>query len=145
MDGDGLTDRYEIEIFGTDPTDADSDDDGINDGDELGLHETDPLERDSDGDGFCDGLEIDDFTDPLDPGSNDPKAQAWVEIGRAEAAKGTAAEPVTRLSHALPIIVPGGTITFVNSGDNPDPAPISLSTATTLRAMAGTVVIGNSP
>ena len=144
MDGDGLTDRYEIEVSGTDPTNSDSDADGINDGDELGLHATDPLERDSDGDGFCDGLEIDDNTDPLEPGSNDPKAQVWVEIGRTDAAKGSAAEPVSRLSHALPIIVPGGTITFVNSGNNPDPAPISLSTAATLEAVAGTVTIGSN-
>ena len=43
--------------YGTNPSDADSDDDGINDGDEL-IIGTDPNDADSDDDGITDGDEI---------------------------------------------------------------------------------------
>jgi hypothetical protein len=43
-----------VNLHGTDPLDADSDDDGLNDGAEGALG-ADPLDPDSDGDGVCDG------------------------------------------------------------------------------------------
>ncbi len=69
-DGDGIYDDDEIDIYGTDPDDADSDDDGIDDGDELeywaGSWDEDLdidgliniLDDDSDGDGLSDGDEV---------------------------------------------------------------------------------------
>jgi hypothetical protein len=65
-DGDGLSDREEVETFGTDPTKADTDGDGLTDGKEIELHRTDPKRTDSDGDGLGDREEIEVYgTDPL--------------------------------------------------------------------------------
>lgn len=94
-DGDGLSDRDEIEFFGTNPNNFDSDGGGVGDGDEVyfdtdpldpnddasldrdgdGLlnedetdfFETDPDNFDTDDDGVGDGEEIFNGTDPLDP------------------------------------------------------------------------------
>ena len=55
-DGDGLTDKVEDWVLGTDPILPDSDNDGLPDGDEIEI-ETDPKLVDSDGDGICDGDE----------------------------------------------------------------------------------------
>ena len=62
-DGDGLTNRQEIEL-GTDPQNPDTDGDGLLDGDEV-QRGTDPLNPDSDGDGLLDGDEVQRGTDPL--------------------------------------------------------------------------------
>ena len=53
-DGDGLTDKVEEWVLGTNPLLPDTDNDGLPDGDEL---ETDPRLVDSDGDGISDGDE----------------------------------------------------------------------------------------
>jgi len=78
-DGDGLTDRDEIQIYGTNPTLADSDGDGLADGYEVAEWgddwdgDTDGdglvniLDIDSDNDGYCDGLEFVHGFDPADP------------------------------------------------------------------------------
>jgi len=74
-DNDGLTDVYEREVSGTNPTLADSDGDGTSDSAELmGLGidpetgqpfgTTDPNNDDSDGDGFTDTFENEHNTDP---------------------------------------------------------------------------------
>jgi hypothetical protein len=64
-DGDGISDLQEINIYGTDPLNADSDNDGLTDGEELRLG-TDPLNADSDGDGIPDGVEVNELlTNPL--------------------------------------------------------------------------------
>lgn len=55
-DGDGLTDLEEVETYGTDPFDADTDDDGLGDGTEV-TNGTDPTDLDSDDDGLQDGTE----------------------------------------------------------------------------------------
>ena len=66
-DGDGLTDRYELEI-GTDPYNPDSDGDGLTDGEEVLKYGTDPLNPDSDFDMLSDGAEVRKYgTNPLDP------------------------------------------------------------------------------
>ena len=67
-DGDGLTDRYELETVGTDPNNPDTDGDGLTDGDEVLTYGTDPLNPDSDFDMLSDGAEILKYaTNPLDP------------------------------------------------------------------------------
>lgn len=45
-DGDGLTDEEELEVYGTDPRDPDTDDGGVDDGEEvaLGLDPLDPVD-----------------------------------------------------------------------------------------------------
>ena len=55
-DGDGLTDKVEEWVLGTNPALSDTDDDGLTDGEELEL-DADPNLTDSDGDGICDGDE----------------------------------------------------------------------------------------
>ncbi|CAB1058714.1 Rhs family protein, partial [Olavius sp. associated proteobacterium Delta 1] len=81
LDGDGLTEFEETNIYGTDPNLADTDGDGINDGDELAYwganwnndHDGDRLnnlvDSDADNDHISDGDEIDRGYDPSDPGS----------------------------------------------------------------------------
>ena len=56
-DGDGLSDREEVETTGTDPRERDADGDGVNDGHEVAAG-TDPASADTDGDGMPDGWEI---------------------------------------------------------------------------------------
>lgn len=56
-DGDGLSDRREIEL-GLDLAKADSDGDGLSDGDEVMKYGTNPLNRDTDRDTYEDGMEI---------------------------------------------------------------------------------------
>jgi uncharacterized protein (TIGR03382 family) len=92
-DGDGLTDKHETDVTGTDPFDADTDNDGIDDGDEVsgggsadtydpGV-DTDPLDTDTDDDGVSDGDEVnaENATDPLDPDSDDDGLSDGLELG----------------------------------------------------------------
>ena len=66
-DGDGLTDREEMEL-GTDPFNPDTDGDGLTDGEEVKIYHTNPLNPDTDGDGLSDGAEVHVYhTDPLNP------------------------------------------------------------------------------
>ena len=58
----------EINIYGTDPNDADSDDDGLGDGVEVMALDTDPLDADSDDDNLTDGLESGVATGTADSG-----------------------------------------------------------------------------
>jgi len=57
-DGDGLSDRQETLVYGTDPDRPDTDNDGLSDGNEVWVHRTDPLNADTDGDGMSDGKEV---------------------------------------------------------------------------------------
>jgi hypothetical protein len=80
-DGDGLTDREEIELHRTDPKRADSDGDGLSDRDEIEVYKTDPVRIDTDGDGALDKTEVRQGSDPLDASSM-PSAkfvQLWLE------------------------------------------------------------------
>jgi outer membrane protein OmpA-like peptidoglycan-associated protein len=65
-DGDGLSDKDEANVHGTDPNNPDSDFDGLSDGAEVATYATDPLNPDTDGGGVTDGHEVnDDSTNPL--------------------------------------------------------------------------------
>lgn len=72
IDGDGLSDRLETQVFHTDPVKADTDGDGYTDRVEI-LQSFDPLDKtkkvlketDTDGDGLSDRLELLFGTDPL--------------------------------------------------------------------------------
>ena len=71
-DGDGLSDELEINVFGTSPFLVDSDGDTIIDGVEAfgtNGYLTAPALPDTDFDGVDDNVEIQQGTDPLDPGS----------------------------------------------------------------------------
>ncbi|MEZ4432250.1 MAG: hypothetical protein R3F65_07535, partial [bacterium] len=65
-DGDGLLDGREVEL-GTNPQLADTDGDGLSDGREVDEVGSDPLLRDTDGGGVGDAAEVAFGTDPLDP------------------------------------------------------------------------------
>jgi hypothetical protein len=56
-DSDGLTSGQEVNTYGTDPLDPDTDNDGLNDGPEI-THATNPFDPDTDDDGFSDGDEV---------------------------------------------------------------------------------------
>lgn len=58
MDGDGLDDIMEEEVYFTNKTNPDTDDDGILDGSEVYKYFTDPNDPDSDGDNITDGEEV---------------------------------------------------------------------------------------
>ncbi len=62
-DGDGLSDDFETNVFGSDPKEKDIDGDGLNDYAEWWL-DTKPRDNDSDGDGWLDGEDLA-FGDPL--------------------------------------------------------------------------------
>jgi hypothetical protein len=56
-DGDGLTNAEELEA-GTSSTKADTDEDGLGDREEVKVYGTDPRRTDTDGDGYLDGAEV---------------------------------------------------------------------------------------
>jgi hypothetical protein len=65
-DEDGLSNWQEINVYFTDPLNADTDGDFLNDWDELNTYNTNPFINDTDNDGLLDGHEISIyFTDPL--------------------------------------------------------------------------------
>jgi hypothetical protein len=65
-DNDGIADRDEILVTGTDPNNADSDGDGIGDGVEV-VYRMNPLDEDMDKDGISDGQEVANGTNPFFP------------------------------------------------------------------------------
>lgn len=69
QDNDGLSDQEEREA-GTDPTKADTDGDGLSDRQEVQDYKTDPTKPDSDGDGASDANEVMGKTDPSSKTSN---------------------------------------------------------------------------
>ncbi len=101
-DGDGISDRDERHIYGTDPHHADSDGDGLDDGDEIAFgHDAwrddadgdgliNLLDRDADNDGVADAAEIHANHDPAvassTPGDNAPELVfLTIESARASA------------------------------------------------------------
>jgi len=65
-DNDGISDRDEVLVTGTDPNNVDSDGDGISDGVEV-LYHMNPLDSDMDKDGISDGQEVASGTNPFFP------------------------------------------------------------------------------
>jgi len=82
-DSDGLSDWAEVNVHGTDPGDADTDDDGMPDGWEI-ANGLDPLNDDSGGDPDSDGLtnlqEHQLGTDPNDDDTDDDGLTDGVEV-----------------------------------------------------------------
>jgi len=74
-DGDTIYDFAEP-LFGTSPTNPDSDGDGLLDGHEVFIHGSSPLLSDSDNDGFTDSFEVNTLgSDPSDPKPSAPTMQ----------------------------------------------------------------------
>ncbi|MEW6519000.1 MAG: tandem-95 repeat protein [Thermodesulfobacteriota bacterium] len=81
-DLDGVTTADELEIYGTSPSEADSDQDGLDDGEELNYWRDDwdadvdsdglvnLLDPDADNDGYSDGVEYLNLTDPAMPSAH---------------------------------------------------------------------------
>jgi hypothetical protein len=120
-DGDGLTDRDERELYGTEPLQADTDGDELSDGVEIQLG-TDPLNADSDGDGLEDGEEVQFFaTDPLNPDSDGDEVEDGEEV----------------LQGTDPLVAgPSGNEGSPTDGEGSEPAPAPAPPAT------GTTVLG---
>lgn len=66
-DGDGLTNAEELSA-GTLSNKPDTDSDGLGDREELKVYGTDPLKADTDGDGYSDGMEVSGGYNPNGPG-----------------------------------------------------------------------------
>lgn len=81
IDGDGLSNKDEIEVYQTNPLNPDTDDDGLTDGEESTIS-TDPNDPDSDDDGITDGGESDQGTDPNNA-SETPLAEWFIFSGDA--------------------------------------------------------------
>ncbi len=65
LDGDGLSDPAEINVYLTDSFDEDTDNDTLLDGEEVMVYGTDPKDADTDGDAWLDAEELVNGTDPL--------------------------------------------------------------------------------
>jgi hypothetical protein len=85
-DGDGLSDRFETVVLGTDPHDWDSDGDTLSDKREKDFG-SDPKEPDSDGDGVWDGREVTVGTSPFmdDTDGDNVKDRDEIVAGTAHA------------------------------------------------------------
>ena len=66
-DGDGLTNAQEID-YGTSVNKPDTDSDGLGDKEEIQVYGTDPLRTDTDGDTYPDGQEVRSGYNPNGPG-----------------------------------------------------------------------------
>ena len=77
-DGDGLSDRAEITIHGTNPLNPDTDGDGLFDGDEIAVS-ANPHVPDTDGDGLQDGTETEFGSDPLVPDTDEDGIDDFIE------------------------------------------------------------------
>ncbi len=64
-DKDALTNCEEVNVYHTNPVEADTDADLLKDGEEI-TRQTDPLKADTDEDGFIDGEEVEFSSDPRD-------------------------------------------------------------------------------
>jgi hypothetical protein len=78
-DRDGIADRDEVLVTGTDPNNNDSDGDGIDDGVEV-VNRMNPLDADMDRDGVNDGQEIANGTDPFFPEQADISPELEKEV-----------------------------------------------------------------
>ncbi|WP_440010452.1 DUF7343 domain-containing protein [Halomicrococcus sp. SG-WS-1] len=102
MDNDGLDDQAEIEKHDTDPTDADSDDDGLRDATEIQI-DTKPNNPDTDGDGIPDGKEYWELeSDPKD--ANSPQTMGEGTTTTTTTTPGTASGDLSGAQIALLVL-----------------------------------------
>ena len=87
LDGDGLCDVLELEVYGTNPDAADSDGDTLADGEEVFLHGTDPCSVDTDGDRLPDAWELRYGFDPRVAGETyqDPDGDGLANVSEWQA------------------------------------------------------------
>jgi len=78
-DQDGISDRDEVLVTGTDPKNEDSDSDGLGDGVEV-LNGMNPLDADMDRDGISDGQEVANGSDPFFPEQADVSPELENEV-----------------------------------------------------------------
>lgn len=78
-DQDGISDRDEALVTGTDPNNEDSDSDGLGDGVEV-VNRMNPLDPDMDRDGVSDGQEVTNGTDPFFPEQVDVSPELENEV-----------------------------------------------------------------
>lgn len=78
-DRDGISDRDEVLVTGTDPNNEDSDGDGLGDGVEV-VNRMNPLDADMDRDGVSDGQEVVNGTDPFFPEQADVSPELENEV-----------------------------------------------------------------
>jgi hypothetical protein len=81
----GGTDSY---IFSSDGLETDIDGDGLTNSEELDIYFTEPGDADTDGDSIDDGRELDDSTSPLDPSDNNGE-QGYIFIGNEAGGDGS--------------------------------------------------------
>jgi hypothetical protein len=79
-DNDGLTDGAEVITHGTNPLLADTDGDGLSDFAEINTHGTPPTDADADNDGLNDGGELAAGTGFFDPDSDDDSVLDGPEV-----------------------------------------------------------------
>jgi hypothetical protein len=133
-DEDGIPDQDEVDLYGTNPSQADTDGDGINDGEELdywvdrwdadddGDGLINLLDDDSDNDGLTDGLEIAQGYDPSDPSSKPSSGSERVTAGQLvlyafEEGSGTRVYDVSGFGTPLDLIVDDETaISWITGG-----------------------------
>jgi len=81
FDGDGLSNNDERQLYGTNPTFADSDFDQLNDRLELETYKSNPLLVDTDGDKIDDGIEVNEWqTSPIKADTDSDGLHDYVEI-----------------------------------------------------------------
>ena len=78
-DRDGISNRDEVLVTGTDPNTEDSDGDGLGDGVEV-VNRMNPLDPDMDRDGVSDGQEVANGTDPFFPEQADVSPELEEEV-----------------------------------------------------------------
>jgi uncharacterized repeat protein (TIGR02543 family) len=136
-DGDGLSDIDEINIYGTNPELADTDDDRLNDGAEQNAG-SNPLQPDTDGDGVPDGLEVREHTSPIDPEQFNDFSRGLVVYYPFD---DTTLDWSGHSNHG--VLQSGGAFSTDRLG-NPN-AALSVDQSQILRSVRNTGISGNSP
>jgi hypothetical protein len=115
-DGDGLNDKYELDVSKTDPFKADTDGDGLSDGVEVNVYHTDPLRNDTDWDGISDYDEVVKYhTSPLLYDTDKDGLSDYYEINTAYNFTGTRVKPT------VPFVIINGTKVYNHTDPlNPD-------------------------
>jgi len=138
-DGDHMPDEYETRYVldpGIHSASADSDDDGVTDLQEYNAR-LNPSNEDTDGDGFKDGHEIQQGTNPRDPGDYPP--EIWVFFAWEGAENGSPLYPYNSVTEAVAAVEPAGLIRVFTGSSSETPR---IDKVLRLEAVAGSVRIG---